>query len=80
MKKVKIVLDLSTCISCGSCIPEADKYFEETPEGNIHLIGSTLTDEIETLITEVTDEELKALKSAVDICPVEAIKVTEIKE
>ena len=29
MKKVKIILDRTTCIDCGACIPEADEFFAE---------------------------------------------------
>jgi len=79
MKKVKIILDRTTCINCGSCIPEAEEFFMEDDNKQVHLVKKTTrTEDQEILEIEVDDKTCKALLSAKDICPVAAIQILEI--
>ncbi|EKD95325.1 MAG: hypothetical protein ACD_24C00520G0003 [uncultured bacterium] len=79
MKKVKIILDRTTCIDCGACIPEADGFFVEDTNKEVHLVKKTTNNgNQEVLELEVDDKTHKALLSAKDICPVAAIEVVEI--
>ena len=76
MKKVKVSLDKSKCINCGSCIAEAPNTFEQDGNFVTHLKGKAQKkDEIEIIELEVSDEDLKKINSAKDSCPTEAIKV-----
>ena len=69
---VKIVLDRSKCIGCGSCAAVCPLYFEMVEDGKSQLKNSQKsTDEIETI--EVTD--VGCAKDASDVCPVQVIKV-----
>ena len=62
MAKVTIA---DTCIGCGACTTAAPEIFE--------LDGG----KAKVLVEELSPEQLEVAKSAVGICPVQAIKVEE---
>jgi len=67
---MKIILDKSKCIGCGSCVVVCPKYFELTG-GNAHLKAAETKNTNETL--EILKPE--CVQEAVNICPVQAIKI-----
>lgn len=78
MKRIKIILDRGICIDCQACIPEAEDYFVANESKEVHLKGDRQTNgEREELTAEVTEKQEGYVKSAVGVCPVEAIKVEE---
>ncbi len=67
---VKITLKRNECIGCGACVATCDSLFELDDEGKAHLKGADKGD-VESL--EVKD--VKCGKEAVEVCPVQIIKV-----
>jgi len=69
---IKIILDRSKCIGCGSCAAVCPLYFEMVEDGKSHLKNSQKnTDEIES----VEISEPGCAKDASEVCPVQIIKV-----
>jgi ferredoxin len=58
-----------TCIGCGLCVSQMEKYFEFNDEG----LSSVKQEEVE-------EEDKKELLNIVDSCPVGAIVIEEEKE
>lgn len=58
-----------TCIGCGLCVSQMDKYFEFNDEG----LSSVKQEEVE-------EEDKKELLNIVESCPVGAIVIEEEKE
>jgi ferredoxin len=61
---MKITIDKSLCIGCGTCISIASKTFKLGDDGKAEVI-------------EPMKDEEKIIKEAIDSCPVSAIKSTE---
>lgn len=65
MEKLRVK---DTCIGCGLCVSQNDKYFEFNDEG------------LSSVKKEIVDEEDKAeLLNLVESCPGEAIVIEEEK-
>jgi len=62
--KFKIEIDKSECIGCGSCAAVCPDFFE-------------ISDDRKASLKRPGTDDLGCIKEAVDICPVDAIKVTE---
>lgn len=64
---MKIKIDEEKCIGCGSCVAVCPDCFEMTDDNKARLKN------------EVADKECsdECTKEAVDICPVQVIKVEE---
>jgi ferredoxin len=60
----KVEVDQETCIGCGACVTQCDNF--EMKEGKSYAKKKEV-------------EEFGCNKDAAEICPVDAIKVTEIK-
>jgi len=71
LKNMKIVVERSKCISCGSCAAVCPRYFEMTDDGKAHLMDSKNIGENEEL--EVVEPGCAC--DAVDVCPVQIIKI-----
>lgn len=68
---MKIIHQRSKCISCGSCAAVCERFFEMTDDGLASLKGATqIGDNFEL---EVQDPG--CAKEAVDVCPVQIIKI-----
>lgn len=70
---MKIIQEKFKCIGCGSCVAVCPKYWEMTEDGKSHLINSQwdAEQEIETLMIEEAECNLEA----VNVCPVQCIKI-----
>jgi ferredoxin len=67
------MVDRSTCIACGACNPTAPGLFEYTEDG----LSYALLDGNEG-ITEVPEEWIEDLEDAVEGCPTDSIKMSDI--
>ncbi len=68
---MKIIVERSKCISCGSCAAVCPQFFEMTEDGKAHLKDSKIVGENEEL--EVL--ESGCAKDAAEVCPVQIIKI-----
>ena len=68
---MKILLNKSNCIGCGTCWSLCDRLFKQGNDGKSNLInGSDSKDEQEKEITDVS-----CAKLAIETCPVQCIKI-----
>ena len=65
---MKVILEKTKCISCGTCIALCPDIFEAEEDGKSHLKGCK-TAEQEELETGTLD----CVKDAADACPVQCI-------
>lgn len=71
---MKVIHEREKCIGCGSCIAVCAKFFEMGEDGKAVLKGANKKDD-GTFELEIGDEG--CLPEAVDICPVQIIKLTK---
>lgn len=70
---MKIILEKSKCIGCGSCVNVCPQYFELTEQGKSHLKGKKIN------FSDNNNEELEindkkgCIQEAIEICPMQAI-------
>lgn len=70
---LKVILDTSKCIGCGSCKVVCSEFFEFGEDGKLHLRNSKIK-------TGSTKEKLeikepRCIQEAADICPAECIHI-----
>jgi ferredoxin len=70
---MKITLDKSKCIGCGSCASLCPKFFELAEDGKSHLKGSKFDQNQQKEELEI--EESGCVKEAAEACPVQAIQI-----
>ncbi|MDD3735172.1 MAG: ferredoxin [Candidatus Pacebacteria bacterium] len=68
---MKIIQDKSKCINCGSCVAVCPEYFE-MENGDVKLKNSKKEGEL--LKVEI-EKEIGSVKEAIEICPVQALKL-----
>ena len=66
MEKIKVN---DTCIGCGLCVSQCEKYFEFNDEGMSHAKD-----------IELKEEDKKEVLNIIESCPVGAIVVVEETE
>ena len=72
----KISINQKECIGCSfcmNCFPELFKFDEKDFKGKLNENGEL----VETLSIELTEEQLKKVKEAIEGCPAQAISITE---
>ncbi len=60
---IKVEVDMAKCQHYGQCVFEAPKVFKLNEEDKLEYVG------------EVEDTELDNVEAAVDICPMQAIRI-----
>ncbi len=73
---VKISINQKECIGCSfceSCVPELFKFDEKHFKGKIKKEENL----VDSISVELSAEQLKKVKEAVEGCPVMAIKLNE---
>jgi len=70
---MKIILDKSKCIGCGSCTALCPKIFELGEDGKAHIKEARIEEKTENEELEV--EKLDCAKEAAEACPVQAIQI-----
>ncbi len=68
MKKYKITLDKEPCIGCMTCNAVCEKIFKPSDDGKVSMI-----------IDEISEEDLDCVQQAIEACPIDVIKIKEIK-
>ncbi len=68
---MKIILEKSKCIGCGTCAALCEKFFELAEDGKSHLKGAEINPEKE----ELEIKEQGCAKEAVEACPVQCIRI-----
>jgi len=66
---LKIILDKSKCIGCGTCWDLCDKFFEAGEDNKSNLKGSLNGQELEV-------QEIGCSQLAADTCPVQCIAIS----
>jgi len=69
---MKIALEKSKCIGCGTCAALCAEVFEIGDDGKAHLKGSQPAEELE----ELELKNVSCVKDAIDACPVQCIKLS----
>ena len=75
---MEIILEKSKCIGCGSCIALCPRFFEIDEEGKAHLKKSELDSKTEEETLEVS--KVECAEEAIEVCPVQCIKIKKIKK
>ncbi len=65
---MKIILDKTKCIGCGTCWDLCGKFFEIGSDNKTSLIGSVDGNELEI-------QEIGCAQLAVDTCPTQCITI-----
>jgi ferredoxin len=60
---IKVEVDMTKCQHYGQCVFEAPKVFKLNEEDKLEYVG------------EVEDADLDNVEAAVDICPMQAIRI-----
>jgi len=64
----KVTIDAETCIGCGACATSTTNIEMKEVDGSMKAVFKR---------TEIEDSELDEHKEAVDVCPVDAIKIED---
>ena len=62
---IKVEVDMTKCQHYGQCVFEAPTVFKLNAEDKLEYVA------------EVDDSELDNVEAAVDICPMQAIRITQ---
>jgi ferredoxin len=60
---IKVEVDMAKCQHYGQCVFEAPKVFKLNEDDKLEYVG------------EVDDSEMDNVEAAVDICPMQAIRI-----
>lgn len=70
---MRIILEKSKCIGCGTCEALCPKYFKLGEDGKSHLKGAKFTEPEENETLEI--KNVGCAKDAADSCPVQCINI-----
>jgi ferredoxin len=62
---IKVEVDMAKCQHYGQCVFEAPKVFKLNEDDKLEYVG------------EVGDSEMDNVEAAVDICPMQAIRIVQ---
>jgi ferredoxin len=62
---IKVEVDMTQCQHYGHCLFEAPEIFRFNQDDNLEYTA------------EADDSELENIKSAIDVCPMQAIRIVE---
>ncbi|MBU1102373.1 ferredoxin [Patescibacteria group bacterium] len=68
---MKITLERSKCIGCGSCVAVCDRYFEMGDDNLSKIKGGQMAGEN----MELETADVGCAKEAAEVCPVQTIKI-----
>ena len=67
----KIILEVQKCIGCGSCEAVCSKFWKLGDDGKAHLLEAKLNGDN----FELEVKNIECSSEAIEICPVQCIKV-----
>jgi len=70
---MKIILERSKCIGCGSCSAICPAYFE-LDEGGLAVLKDGQNNKGEQFL-QIQEHELGCIKEAAEVCPVQVIEI-----
>jgi ferredoxin len=73
--KVTVKVDTKLCIGAASCVNVAPNFFDLDEENTAFLIDPASGEQKTSITFEANEEEMAALKEAVENCPTSAIVV-----
>ena len=73
--KVTVKVDTKRCIGAASCVSVASKFFDLDEDNTAFLIDPANGEARTSITFEAKEEDLTALKEAVENCPTSAIVV-----
>ena len=77
-KKYLVTFDREKCIGALACtIPYPEKWIQNEKDGKVDLKGSKKKGNF--FVLEIPEEELERFRESADVCPVQAISISEIK-
>ena len=68
---MKIIQERSKCIGCSSCVAVCPKFFDMAEDGLADLKGAAQSNDN----FELETEDAGCIKEAVEVCPVQIIKI-----
>lgn len=71
---MKIILEKSKCIGCGSCVSLCGSFFEIGEDGKPYLKNSKTNSKDGNEELEI--KEASCAKEAAEVCPAECIKIS----
>lgn len=74
---MRIILERSKCISCGSCAAVCPDFWEMAEDGKSHLKGSKEDPKTGDEELEIDKDKKGCNQEAADICPVQIIHIVE---
>ncbi|MGC9031378.1 MAG: ferredoxin [Minisyncoccia bacterium] len=72
---MKIIHNQKKCIGCGGCVVACPDFFEMGEEGKAVLKGGKLNQKTKNFELEIKDK--KCIQEAIDVCPVQSIKLSK---
>lgn len=70
---MKIIQEHEKCIGCGSCVAVCPKYWQMSDNGKATPIGGKVDQKSGNY--ELKIEKIECNQEAVDVCPVQCIKI-----
>lgn len=81
MAKYKIEYSREDCIGAAACAAVAPQFWEIVSDGKADLLNSKFNEQTKMFELEIeTEEDITAATESADVCPVNVIKVTKIKD
>ena len=80
MVKYKVIFDREVCIGALACLAVADKFWKESDDGKVDLIGGKLNEATGKWELIIDEEDLPVNQEGADVCPVIAIIIVKDEE
>ncbi len=79
MAKYKVIFDRELCIGVLACSGVADKFYTNTPDGKVDLIGGKKNPKTGKWELIIDEKDFDVNKLAADVCPVLAIIIEKLE-
>ncbi len=80
MPKYKIEFDRELCIGAIACTAVAESFWPRADDGKVDLANATYNEETKKWELIIEEKDYGMNKEAAEVCPVDAIVITEIDE
>jgi len=76
-ESMKVIIDRSTCVSCGSCWDICPEFFEQNPDDSFSQVIEKYRSDGNIAEGIPVGESEACIQEAADSCPVQIISITE---